>query len=338
MSSHEISTGNSSAIRQIVIDTGLDDGKGIGAIEPLEGGVSSDIAVVTLPDGKVCVKRALAKLKVEADWRVPVERNAAEYRWYEAAAAIVPGCVPQLYGHSASAQGFVMAYLPPSTHKNWKSELMAGVVDPSFAGQVGAALGKIHRATASDKSIAERFANADDFHAIRIEPYLCFTATLNPDIADTLVALAEEQHRTRIALVHGDISPKNILAGPHGPVFLDAECANHGDPAFDVAFCLNHLLLKMIIRPSCVALLRQSARNLCDAHRRSVAWEDPRDFDRRTARLLPGLMLGRVDGKSPVEYFDTHQRTRVRQIARDWLQNPPSGCTALINAMAGLAA
>ena len=27
-------------------------------------------------------------------------------------------------------------------------------------------------------------------------------------------------------------------------MFLDAECAWYGDPAFDLAFCLNHLLLK----------------------------------------------------------------------------------------------
>jgi len=44
--------------------------------------------------------------------------------------------------------------------------------------------------------------------------------------------------------VHGDVSPKNILVGPKGPVLLDAECAWFGEPAFDLAFCLNHLLLK----------------------------------------------------------------------------------------------
>ncbi len=48
------------------------------------------------------------------------------------------------------------------------------------------------------------------------------------------------------ALVHGDVSPKNILVGVNGPVILDAECAWYGDPAFDVAFCLNHLLLKCL--------------------------------------------------------------------------------------------
>src|SRR3546814_18931747 len=48
------------------------------------------------------------------------------------------------------------------------------------------------------------------------------------------------------ALVHGDVSPKNILVSASGPVFLDAECAVYGDPAFDLAFCTTHLLLKSV--------------------------------------------------------------------------------------------
>ena len=64
-----------------------------------------------------------------------------------------------------------------------------------------------------------------------------------------LRALAERTAQTRIALVHGDVSPKNILVGPDAPVLLDAECAWYGDPAFDIAFCLNHLLLKAVLLP-----------------------------------------------------------------------------------------
>src|SRR6202021_75614 len=37
---------------------------------------------------------------------------------------------------------------------------------------------------------------------------------------------------------------------PRRPVFLDAECAWWGDPAFDLAFCLNHLLLKCVWTPA----------------------------------------------------------------------------------------
>ncbi len=74
-------------------------------------------------------------------------------------------------------------------------------------------------------------------------------------------------------MVHGDVSPKNILLGPDGPVLLDAECAWYGDPAFDVAFCVNHLLLKSVKVPSAAAPLRAAARALAAAHAAHVRWE-----------------------------------------------------------------
>ncbi len=49
------------------------------AIEALTGGVASDIALVSVDQRQWCVKFALPKLKVAADWFAPVERNAAEY-------------------------------------------------------------------------------------------------------------------------------------------------------------------------------------------------------------------------------------------------------------------
>ena len=43
-----------------------------------------------------CVKRALAKLRVKADWRVPVERNAYEAAWLKDAARLAPGSAPRI--------------------------------------------------------------------------------------------------------------------------------------------------------------------------------------------------------------------------------------------------
>ena len=57
--------------------------------EPLAGGVSSDIWQVDLPTGPICVKRALPKLRVAADWQAPVERNLYEARWMRAAGRAV---------------------------------------------------------------------------------------------------------------------------------------------------------------------------------------------------------------------------------------------------------
>ena len=123
--------------------------------------------------------------------------------------------------------------------------------------------------------------------------------------------------------MHGDVSPKNILAGGPGPVFLDAECAWWGDPAFDLAFCLNHLLLKCLWTPAAREGLLACFDALAAAHLGGVGWE-PRDaFERRAATLLPALLLARVDGKSPVEYVTSERdRETVRSVARRYLQTP----------------
>src|ERR1700712_4309494 len=99
------------------------------------------------------------------------------------------------------------------------------------------------------------------------------------------------------ALVHGDVSPKNILAGPDGPVFLDAECAWWGDPAFDLAFCLNHLLLKCGWTPRAASGFLACFEALTASYLTGVDWELPEALEARAAALLPGLLLARVDGK-----------------------------------------
>src|SRR3954469_10119079 len=70
----------------------------VAGLTPLSGGVSSDIYLAELPTGPICIKRALAKLKVAADWRAPVERNHWEVEWMRVAGDLVPGSVPQILG------------------------------------------------------------------------------------------------------------------------------------------------------------------------------------------------------------------------------------------------
>ncbi|HMB48345.1 MAG TPA: aminoglycoside phosphotransferase family protein, partial [Afifellaceae bacterium] len=85
--------------------------------EPLAGGVSSDIWRADLASGPVCIKRALSRLKVAADWQVPVKRNLYEVRWFEAAARVVPQAVPELLGHDEEGGAFAMAWLPPERYR-----------------------------------------------------------------------------------------------------------------------------------------------------------------------------------------------------------------------------
>ncbi|MEO6270590.1 MAG: aminoglycoside phosphotransferase family protein [Lautropia sp.] len=290
---------------------------------PLTGGVSSDIVLVRVADRQFCIKRALSKLKVAALWEAPVARNGAEAAWLSTVADWLPGSVPALLGEDPSLGLFAMEYLAPGQFPVWKTELRDGVIDADFAALVGTRLVEIHSRSADRPDLALRFANDQTFEQIRIEPYLRATALKNPDLTPTLDDIAAVTLATRRVLVHGDVSPKNILHGPDGPVFLDAECAWYGDPAFDLAFCLKHLLLKGAWKPQWRAGYLECFERLARAYLAGVGWEPAAAFERRCARLLPALWLARIDGKSPVEYLvDEAQRAPVRQLARRLLQSP----------------
>jgi aminoglycoside phosphotransferase (APT) family kinase protein len=291
--------------------------------ERLTGGVSSDIWRVDLAGGPVCVKRALANLRVAADWQAPVERNRYEARWMQRANATSPGAAPRLLGLDEAAGALAMQFLPPDRYALWKTQLRDGDADPVFAAQVADTLVCIHASTAVDPATAADFPTDRIFYDIRLEPYLVATGRAHPDLAPAFNALVATTQANKHALVHGDVSPKNILRGPAGPVFLDAECAWWGDPAFDLAFCLNHLLLKCLWTPCAAAGFLACFDALAAAYLAGVAWEAPHALEARAARLLPGLFLARVDGKSPVEYITAeHDRNRVRRTARALLAHP----------------
>jgi aminoglycoside phosphotransferase (APT) family kinase protein len=124
-------------------------------------------------------------------------------------------------------------------------------------------------------------------------------------------------------LVHGDFSPKNILQGASGPVILDAECAWFGDPAFDVAFVLNHLLLKGAWRPQWRMRYVEAFASLERAYFAHARWEPAEALAARIAALLPALMLARIDGKSPVEYLQSEvEKDEVRTFASALVAEP----------------
>ena len=283
---------------------------------PLTGGVSSDIWRVDLRGRSICVKCALPQLKVATTWQAPIERNTYEWAWINFAARHCPDNVPSPLACDAAQGIFAMSYLDPSRYPNWKQLLLDGTIDSTVAGRVGAIVGRLHAASAGDASVAAAFRSDAIFHAIRLEPYLLATAAAHPDIAQMLRGLSARTASTRIALVHGDVSPKNILVGPRGPVLLDAECAWYGDPAFDAAFCLNHFLLKGVARRARADEYLACYGAFAGAYIDSVTWEPREAIEARIATLLPALTLARIDGKSPVEYLTEDTRRQVRLAAR----------------------
>ena len=220
---------------------------------------------------------------------------------------------------------------------------MAGDCNPQLAAQAGELLARIHTYSASQPALAQTFQHipgspTDSFEQLRVDPYLRTVARRHPDIAAQINAVIGEMEAQPLALVHGDFSPKNILVKPNGTlVLLDAEVAHWGDPTFDVAFALNHFLLKAIYHAPNQAAFLQGANLFWQHYKATVAPDLAQSVTKRLGGQLAALLLARVDGKSPVEYLvgDALRQAAVRRLARAALLNYPATTVMdLVNAVA----
>ena len=325
------------ALRQMLLETGLlPQGQSPIAVQALTGGVSSSIFRLELESGVFCVKQALPKLKVASDWRAPIERVFAEIDWIQTVAKWLPENVPEIIATDAASGSFVMRFLDPADWPNWKSELLAQRIDRQVAGTIGNVLGRIHQSSALRPELAERFAHAANFLALRLDPYLLECARRHPKLHQQLQSLVHRTEANTLALTHGDVSPKNILLNRRAdsmPLLLDAECANYGDPAFDMAFLLNHFLLKAVHLPDSSVALLECYEDIWASYRPHINWEPEVDMQLRTSGLLCGLLLARIDGKSPVEYLGVQQQNRLRNVAEKLLEHPPGQLSAIAEAV-----
>ncbi len=287
---------------------------------PLTGGVSSEIALIRDGERRMVVKRALERLCVKDEWFADTRRNLAEQAYLQYANSVSPGSVPRLLHKDADRRFFVMEYLGTGW-SNWKQKLLEGHIDHWAAKVAGEVLGQIHAASWGDARVRLDFANADAFHALRIEPYLLTTGARNAALRSQFEAEADRLGSASIALIHGDFSPKNILLcdDSHRVALLDCEVASFGDPAFDVAFLVNHLCLKALHKPTWSTAYLALASSFLGAYGNAIGVRWDAELDARVARLVLMLMLARVDGKSPVEYLAGEQ-TKC-QVVRDFVHH-----------------
>lgn len=278
----------------------------------LNGGVSSLVVRADAPGACVVVKQALPRLRVQQDWRARVERSAIEARCAQTLADLIPGAVPEILAVDEQHHRFAMRCAPEGSD-TWKTHLMAGRVDLDTAARAGTLLGLIHARSAARPALSHEFDDRSFFEDLRVDPYLRAVARRHPAMGPLVETVIGGMETTRLCLVHGDYSPKNMLVGPTGQLLLiDHEVAHWGDPAFDIAFALSHLCLKAIKFPQRAQAYLRAASHFSSAYAVEDAPGGP-DTWQRSVSLLGALLLARVDGKSPAEYLvtqDEKQRAR----------------------------
>ena len=117
---------------------------------------------------------------------------------------------------------------------------------------------------------------------------------------------------------------QNILLGRNHPVILDAETACWGNPAFDLPFLNNHIILKSIFNKEIFKSYLKLSKSFLESYLAHFSIVNNKKFLRSFILLQALLILARVDGKSPVEYFKKKHKNLARNFAKNLLINKSS--------------
>jgi len=297
------------------------------SVHALGGGVSNIVLLVEWtgnPDRRWVIKQSLGKLRVKDDWRSHRSRIYREAESLQELRPVLgPAALPEVI-HQDRAKFLYIMTAAPAGSQVWKDSLLARRADSAVARNAGLLLAKMINASHGDDDLAEQFLDRTVFDQLRLDPYYRTAAARHPELLGQFEDLIQTSLAIRTSLVHGDYSPKNMLVRGENIFLIDFEVVHWGDPSFDAAFLVNHLLLKAFHLPVAsrqfLGLVDEFWRTLLAA----LAPEAATGFEAMTVRHLGGLMLARIDGKSPVEYIqDDKTKDRVRRAARRILVERP---------------
>lgn len=286
-------------------------------ITEIKGGVSSELWKVSFKSQNYCIKRSLKRLRVEEDWEAPIVRNLNEFNYLNSLESIVPQNIPKPIAYSHEYNMFIMQYFDEKEFKNWKLQLKAGIANYAVVKKLADIVGTIHQFTYKNRhSIMNKFQNEDIFYHTRIKPYFLSLIDKYSNLREYILQSIDLMQKNKHVLVHGDISPKNILVSNKKVILLDAECAWHGDPAFDIAFLLNHMLLKCLFNSNLNKYFLDSYELILNKYIKYVIWEEIENFTKRLSNIIPILILARIDGRAPVEYIQNNAlKNKIRNMA-----------------------
>jgi len=280
----------------------------------LPGGVSCRVWKITRNNDQWVLKQALEKLDVEADWFSDVERIHREHEVMYQIERIIPDSdMPKILHVDYKNHVYMMSFVKDASD-TWKSQLLQGVIHIETAKSAAALLRQIHELSYKiDEKYQNDFKNQDFFIQLRIEAFHRFLIQKYPELQADINQLIDELTLEKTCLVHGDFSPKNMLVKANGEiVLLDFEVAHWGNPVFDLAYCLGHLMLKA-----------WHLHKVDEIFELMILFLD--SYGLKVKNLIPhlGLMLlARMDGKSPINYIqDPKLKDQIRSIAIGWIRN-----------------
>jgi 5-methylthioribose kinase len=284
-------------------------------VEVLTGGVSNVVLAITTKNQKMVLKQALAELMVAQKWEADQRRAIVEANAIALFHKLSPDQVPNLVFLDPERFILILDRVPVGSTV-WKSDLLDGVINPDVAEVLGTTLAQWHNFGEKDKEARMQFMEDSLFEQLRIDPFYRFVAAKNEALKPIISRLINELEGDKTTIVHGDFSPKNIMVGMDDQVYiLDFEVTHVGNPVFDLAFLLAHLMCKRFRtdEPLEEKLLGATAERFINAY------EAIRPIDSSLSLHTALIALARVEGKSPVNYLDLNKQNALASYTKDVL-------------------
>ena len=281
-------------------------------VEVLTGGVSNVVLAITTANQKLVLKQALAELAVTEKWLADPRRAIVEADAIKLFNQLSPDQVPKLIFLDPERFILVLERVPVGSTV-WKSDLLAGVINPDVGASLGKTLATWHNYGEVTASAKIKFMEDKLFDQLRIDPFYRFVAAKNPQIEVAIRRLINELEGDKTTIVHGDFSPKNIMVSMDDQIYiLDFEVTHVGNPVFDLAFLIAHLLCKFFRTED-----RLQAKLLSNtANTFTTEYAKLRSISPSVAKHTALIALARVEGKSPVNYLDQVQQKKLQSFTK----------------------
>jgi 5-methylthioribose kinase len=281
-------------------------------VEVLTGGVSNTVLAISTQNKNLVLKQALPELKVAELWEADPRRAIVEADALELFHSLNPEIVPELVFVDPIEFVVIMKRVPLSS-RVWKSDLLSGIYRPQVGRTLGTTLAQWHNFGILNPAAHNKFMEDTLFDQLRIDPFYRFVASKNVDLRESIHRLIVELEQDKSTIVHGDFSPKNFMVTEDDHVYvLDFEVMHVGNPVFDLAFILAHLLCKFFHAPNAqeAAELSNIAKTFLNAYLELSQISE-------TLVLHTALIaLARVEGKSPVNYLSQSEQEKIQLLTK----------------------
>ena len=298
-----------------LIDKQIISANQLAEVEVLTGGVSNIVLAINTNDKKMVLKQALAELLVAQKWEADQRRAIVEAHAIELFHKLSPEQVPNLLFLDSERFILILERVPIGSTV-WKSDLLNGQIVPDVAAVLGKTLAQWHNFGEKNESARSEFMEDSLFEQLRIDPFYRFVSAKNEALQPVIGRLINELEGDKTTIVHGDFSPKNIMVGLDNQVYiLDFEVTHVGNPVFDLAFLLAHLLCKTFRTDD------MNQKNLLAkcASEFISSYEAARPIAPSLSLHTALIALARVEGKSPVDYLDTEKKSALVAYTKDIL-------------------